>query len=336
MSLVVQKYGGTSVGSIDRIHAVADRICQSRLAGYQLVVVVSAMGGETNRLESLGHEVSATPSPREWDVLLASGEQVSIALLTMALQERGASAKSYLGDQVRFRTDSSHTRARITTVETSNLQAELENGVIPVVAGFQGIDEHGDITTIGRGGSDTTAVALAAVLRAEECQIYTDVDGVFTADPRIVKNAARLQQVSLEEMIEMASLGARVLHSRAVEIAHKYGVPLRVLSSFDDTPGTRICKERQGMEEPLVSAVTHEIDEAKLTVRGVPDEPGIAYRVLGPLGAASILIDMIVQNIGKDGTTDLTFTVKRCYFDDRRDEEAVGRAHSRASRSVWR
>ena len=314
VSLFVQKYGGTSVGSIDRIHAVADRICEHYRAGHQLVVVVSAMGGETNRLSDLASQVSPRPCEREMDVLLSAGEQVSIALLAMAIRERGVTAKSYLADQIPFRTDVNHTRARITAVETDALRAELEKGAIPVVAGFQGQDELGDITTIGRGGSDTTAVALATALNADECQIYTDVEGVFTANPEVVKNARRLANISLEEMIEMASLGSRVLHTRAVEIAHKYGVPLRVLPSFEDTPGTVISKERQGMEEPMVSAVAYEADAAKLTVRGVPDEPGIAYRLLGPIGEASILVDMIVQNIGLAGTTDLTFTVKRGDF----------------------
>ena len=315
MSLFVQKYGGTSVGSIERIHAVADRICQYYRAGHQLVVVVSAMGGETDRLAGLASQVSSCPCEREMDVLLSSGEQVSIALLTMAIRERGVSARSYLADQIPFRTDVNHTRARITAVGTDALRTDIEKGSVPVVAGFQGLDELGDITTIGRGGSDTTAVAIATALNADECQIYTDVEGVFTADPRVVKDARRLASLSLEEMIEMASLGTRALHVRAVEIAHKYGVPLRVLSSFEDTPGTVISKERTGMEEPMVSAVTCEDDVAKLTVRGVPDEPGVAYQLLGPIGEASILVDMIVQNIGISGATDVTFTVKRQDFD---------------------
>lgn len=314
MSLVVHKYGGTSVGSIERIEAVAERIIESIGQGDKVVVVVSAMSGETNRLVGLANEIAAHPCPREMDVLLSSGEQVSIALLAMALKERGVESQSFLGDQIPFRTDSVHQRARIEFVEPKNLMAVVDRGAVPVIAGFQGVDCFGDVTTIGRGGSDTSAVAVAHALQADECLIYTDVEGVFTADPRIVDRASLMHNVEFEEMLEMASLGAKVLHTRAVEFAHKHDVPLRVLSSFDDGEGTLIDSGSQHMERPLVSAVTHERDEAKLTVLRVDDVPGIAWKILGPIGDAGITVDMIVQNVSVDGFTDFSFTVKKAEY----------------------
>ena len=311
MALYVQKFGGTSVGSVERIHAVADRVTRSRAEGHDVVVVVSAMSGETNRLNSLGREVAKEPSAREMDVLLASGEQVSIALLSMALTERGCPARSYLGAQIAIRTDNNHTRARIEDIDATSLRADIDAGVVAVIAGFQGIDSDGNLTTLGRGGSDTTAVAVSVALGADECQIYTDVDGVFTADPRIVENAALLERLTFEEMLELASLGSKVLHPRAVEFAGKYGVPMRVLSSFDEGPGTLITTEEGTMEKPVVSGVAYSRDEAKVTVLGVPDIPGVASKILGPVGKANIEVDMIVQNVGADGSTDFTFTVKR-------------------------
>lgn len=311
MATYVQKFGGTSVGSVERIHAVADRVAESRRQGHRVAVVVSAMSGETNRLATLGREVVAEPAPREMDVLLASGEQVSIALLSMALGARNCPAKSYLGSQIAIRTDTNHTRARIEDIDVAPLQKDLEDGVVPVIAGFQGIDEEGNLTTLGRGGSDTTAVAVAVALGVDECQIYTDVDGVFTADPRIVEHAALLNALTFEEMLELASLGAKVLHPRAVEFAGKYGVPLRVLSSFDDGPGTLITKEESSMEKPVVSGIAYSRDEAKVTMLGVPDVPGVASKILGPVGEAGIEVDMIVQNVAADASTDFTFTVKR-------------------------
>ena len=313
--LLVQKFGGTSVRDVERLNAVADRVASSVAGGDRVVVVVSAMAGETDRLEGLGYDLSTRPPAREMDVLLASGEQVSTALLAMALTERGCKARSRLAAQVGIRTDDNHTKARIEGIDVEGLDADIADGVIPVVAGFQGIAPNGDITTFGRGGSDTTAVAVAATLGADECQIYTDVEGVYTADPRIVENARRLDAVTFEEMLELASLGAKVLHSRSVEFVGKYGVPLRVLSSFRDGPGTLITKEDTPMEQPLVSGLAYARDEAKLTVLGVPDVPGVASRILGPIGAASIEVDMIVQNTGADGSADLTFTVRRADYD---------------------
>ncbi len=307
----VHKYGGTSVGSVERIHAVADRVARSLEAGQQVVVVLSAMAGETDRLEGLAREVAEKVAPRERDVLLSSGEQVSIALLAMALIERGFAAKSYLGWQVRILTDDAHTRARIEQIDTDALIEDLENGVTPIIAGFQGIDARGNMTTFGRGGSDTTAVAVAAAIGADECRIYTDVDGVHTADPRIVEDASMLHVVTFEEMLELASLGSKVLHPRAVEFAGKYGVPLRVLSSFGDGDGTLITTEENDMEQPVVSGIAYSRDEAKLTLLGVPDVPGIASKILGPIADTGIEVDMIVQNVGADGSTDFTFTVKR-------------------------
>ena len=319
MARYVHKYGGTSLADAGRILAAADRVASALAAGDQVVVVLSAMGGETDRLEGLATQVAKRPDPRERDVLLASGEQVTIALLAMALIERGHPAKSYLGDQVRIRTDGAHTRARIERVETAALIADLDAGVTPIIAGFQGIDANGDVTTLGRGGSDTTAVAVAAALGVAECRIHTDVAGVYTADPRVVPDAVRLDVATFEEMLELASLGSKVLHPRAVEFAGKYAVPLRVLSSFDEGPGTLITTEEGAMEEPLVSGIAHSRDEAKLTLLGVPDAPGTASKVLGPVAEAGIEVDMIVQNVGVDGSADLTFTVKRGDYERARE-----------------
>jgi aspartate kinase len=312
MALIVQKYGGTSVGTVERIQAVADRVKRFRDRGDQVVVVVSAMSGETNRLIGLANEISKKPDPREMDVLVSTGEQVTIALLSMALQERGCSARSYTGSQARIITDNTYSKARIQEIEKARMQKDLSEGNVLVVAGFQGVDAEGNITTLGRGGSDTTAVALAAALNADECQIYTDVDGVYTTDPRVVDNARRLDSITFEEMLEMASLGSKVLQIRSVEFAGKYSVPLRVLSSFEEGPGTLITVDDEvDMEKPVISGIAFTRDEAKLTIRGAPDTPGIAYKILGPIGEANIEVDMIVQNVGVDGSTDFTFTVHR-------------------------
>lgn len=312
MSLIVQKYGGTSVGTPERIAAVADKVAGFRAAGHDMVVVLSAMSGETNRLVALAQQMQDVPSPREMDVLLSTGEQVTIALLCMALQQRGCDARSYTGGQVRILTDSAHTKARIEAIDDQRMRADLDAGRVVVVAGFQGVDEQGNITTLGRGGSDTTAVALAAALKADECQIYTDVDGVYTTDPRVVDGARRLERITFEEMLEMASQGSKVLQIRAVEFAGKYKVPLRVLSSFKDGLGTLITLEDDDdMEKPVVSGIAFNRDEAKLTVAGIPDTPGVAYRILGPISDANIEVDVIVQNVSEDGTTSLTFTVHR-------------------------
>jgi aspartate kinase len=312
MSLLVQKYGGTSVGTIERIRAVAHKVAAARARGEDLVVVVSAMSGETNRLIALAHEISEIPSPRELDVLVSTGEQVTIALLAMALEELGCAARSYTGSQIRILTDSAHTKARIEAIDVERMRADLAAGRVVVVAGFQGVDGEGNITTLGRGGSDTTGVALAAALNADECQIYTDVDGVYTTDPRVVSCARRLDRITFEEMLEMASQGSKVLQIRAVEFAGKYQVPLRVLSSFTEGPGTLITlDDEDDMEKPLVSGIAFNRDEAKLTVAGVPDVPGVAYRILGPISEANIEVDVIVQNVAQDGTTSLTFTVHR-------------------------
>ncbi|MFO7808662.1 aspartate kinase [Guyparkeria sp.] len=315
MALIVQKYGGTSVGTVDRIQSVAERVQRSVANGDSVVVVVSAMSGETNRLIGMANEIQAEPTPRELDTLVATGEQVTIALLSMALQARGQDARSYTGAQVRILTDSTHTKARIQSIDTDTIRGDLDAGRVVVVAGFQGVDEHGQITTLGRGGSDTSAVALAAALKADECQIYTDVDGVYTTDPRVVPKARRLDRITFEEMLEMASLGSKVLQIRSVEFAGKYNVPLRVLSSFQDGPGTLITLEEDGVEEPVISGIAFHKDEAQLTIKGVPDSPGIAYKILGPIGEANIEVDMILQNIGADDTTDFTFTVHRNDFD---------------------
>ena len=316
MALIVQKYGGTSVGTPERIQAVADKVIQYRNQGHQLIVVVSAMSGETNRLLELSGSVSSRAIPRELDVLLATGEQVTIALLTMALEERDCPARSYTGGQVHIRTDSVHNKARIVDIDGERVGADLTAGRVVVVAGFQGIDENGNITTLGRGGSDTTAVALATALKAKECQIFTDVDGVYTTDPRVVPEARRLERITFEEMLEMASLGSKVLQIRAVEFAGKYNVPLRVLSSFEDGDGTLITYEEEGMEQAQISGIAFTRDEAKLTMLGVPDQPGIAHLILGPVADANIEVDMIIQNTAPDGkTTDFTFTVHRNDYD---------------------
>jgi len=312
MSLIVQKYGGTSVGSPERIAAVAEKISGYRDRGDDVVVVVSAMRGETDRLIGLSREITEIPEPRELDVLLATGEQVTIALLSMALQKRGCAARSYTGAQVHILTDSAHNKARIQDIDDARVRKDLADGKVVVVAGFQGVDQHGNITTLGRGGSDTTAVALAAALKADECQIFTDVDGVYTTDPRVEPRARRLSRVTFEEMLEMASLGSKVLQIRSVEFAGKYNVPLRVLSSFEEGEGTLISYEEEGMENALISGIAFNRDEAKLTVLGVPDQPGVAYRLLGPVANANIEVDMIIQNIAPAGdTTDFTFTVHR-------------------------
>lgn len=315
MALIVQKYGGTSVGSVERIQAVADRVIRGCDAGDQMVVVLSAMSGETNRLLALAAGVSDRPTPREVDVLLSTGEQVTIALLSMCLEARGYPARSYTGSQVRILTDSVYNKARIMDIDSVNVRADLDAGRVVVVAGFQGIDEHGNVTTLGRGGSDTTAVAMAAALKADECQIYTDVDGVYTTDPRVVPDARRLDRITYEEMLEMASLGSKVLQIRSVEFASKYNVPLRVLSSFDDGgQGTLITSEETSMEQPIISGIAFNRDEAKLTILGVPDHPGVASKILGPIADANIEVDMIVQNVAADDTTDFTFTVNRSEF----------------------
>ena len=312
MALIVQKFGGTSVGSIERIEQVADKVARFRADGHQVVVVVSAMSGETNRLLGLAREIQPQPLARELDVLLSTGEQVTTALLSMALNQRGIAAKSYTGSQVRILTDDAHTKARIRDIDDSRLRADLAAGFVLVVAGFQGVDEQGNITTLGRGGSDTTAVALAAAMQADESQIYTDVDGVYTTDPRVVDDARRLDRITFEEMLEMASMGSKVLQIRSVEFAGKYKVPLRVLHSFKDGPGTLITLEDASvMETPTIAGIAFNRDEAKLTILGVPDMPGVAYRILGPIGEANIEVDVILQNVAEDNTTDLTFTVGR-------------------------
>ena len=311
MALIVQKYGGTSVGSVERIQCVAEKIAGFRDQGHDVVVVVSAMSGETNRLVGLAKAITSQPDAREYDVLLSTGEQVTIALLAMALKQRGCPARSFTGSQVQILTDSAHNKARIKDIDRRNMDNALSAGQVVVVAGFQGIDENGSITTLGRGGSDTTAVALAAVLEADECQIYTDVDGVYTTDPRVVPEARRLDRITFEEMLEMASLGSKVLQIRAVEFAGKYNVPLRVLSSFEEGGGTLISYEEEGMEQALISGIAFNRDEAKLTVLGVPDHPGVASQILVPISDANIEVDMIIQNVGADSTTDFTFTVHR-------------------------
>ncbi len=316
MALIVQKYGGTSVGSPDRIRNVARRVARYKALGHQVVVVVSAMSGETNRLIALAKEIMPEPDPRELDQMVSTGEQVTIALTSMALMDLGLKAKSYTGAQVRIVTDDSHTKARILSIDEERIRADLDAGYVVVVAGFQGVDEKGNITTLGRGGSDTTGVAMAAALKADECQIYTDVDGVYTTDPRIVPEARRLKSITFEEMLEMASLGSKVLQIRSVEFAGKYKVKLRVLSSFEeDGEGTLITfEETDNMEQPIISGIAFNRDEAKITVLGVPDRPGIAYQILGPVADANIDVDMIIQNVGADGTTDFTFTVNKSEF----------------------
>ena len=312
MSLIVQKFGGTSVGTVEKIRQVAEKVSKFHGKGDRIVVVVSAMSGETNRLVALAQEMQERPVPRELDVLLSTGEQVTIGLLCMALDEIGVSAISFTGSQVQLLTDDSHTKARIRRVDDKKIQQELEKGNVVVVAGFQGVDEAGNITTLGRGGSDTTAVALAAGLGADECQIYTDVDGVYTTDPRVVDKAKRLSHISFDEMLEMASMGSKVLQIRAVEFAGKYNVPLRVMHSFQDGPGTLITLEgAEEMETPTIAGIAFNKDEAKVTLLGVPDTPGVAHQILGPVGAANIEVDVIVQNVAPDNSTDFTFTVSR-------------------------
>jgi len=313
MSLIVQKYGGTSVGTPERIRAVARRVARYKSLGHKIVVVVSAMSGETNRLIGLAREIMAEPDPRELDVIVSTGEQVSIGMTTLALIELGIKAKSYTGSQVKILTDDAHTKARILKIDHHNIQEDLDQGYVVVVAGFQGVDEKGNITTLGRGGSDTTGVALAAALKADECQIYTDVDGIYTTDPRVVPEAKKLDSITFEEMLEMASLGSKVLQIRAVEFAGKYKVKLRVLSSFEEEgDGTLITfEEKNKMEDPIISGIAFNRDEAKVSILGVPDKPGIAYQILGPIADANIDVDMIIQNVGAVGTTDFTFTVNR-------------------------
>ena len=316
MALIVQKYGGTSVANPDRIRHVARRVARYKAMGHQVVVVVSAMSGETNRLIALAKEIMPEPDPRELDAIISTGEQVTIGLTALALMELGIKAKSYTGAQVKILTDNAHTKARILDIDEHNIKQDLNDGYVVVVAGFQGADEFGNITTLGRGGSDTTGVALAAALKAEECQIYTDVDGVYTTDPRVVPEARRLKSITFEEMLELASQGSKVLQIRSVEFAGKYKVKLRVLSSFEDEgDGTLITFEEankdNSMEEPIISGIAFNRDEAKITVLGVPDTPGIAYQILGPIADANIDVDMIIQNTSADGLTDFTFTVHK-------------------------
>jgi aspartate kinase len=318
MALLVQKFGGTSVGTVERIEAVADKVIGYKDAGHDMVVVVSAMSGETNRLVALSKQIDPQARGRKLDVLLTTGEQVTIALLAMAFEKRGYPARSYTGGQVKITTDSAHNKARIKSIDHAKITDDLRQGRIVVVAGFQGVDEQGNITTLGRGGSDTTGVALAAALKADECQIFTDVDGVYTTDPRVEPQARRLDVITFEEMLEMASLGSKVLQIRAVEFAQKYKVPLRVLSSFEEGEGTLITTEYgadKAMEQALISGIAFNRDEAQLTINGVSDTPGVAYQILGPISDANIEVDMILQNVSADGTTDFTFTVHRNDFD---------------------
>ncbi len=314
MALIVQKYGGTSVGSVERIKCVAEKVVKFHKQGNQVVVVVSAMSGETNRLVALANEISTEPSAREYDVLVSTGEQVTISLLSMAIHQLGVAAKSFTGAQVQILTDDVHAKARIKSICDKKISDALNSQHIVVVAGFQGSDENGNITTLGRGGSDTSAVALAAALKADECQIYTDVDGVYTTDPRVVSDARRLDKITFEEMLEMASLGSKILQIRSVEFAGKYNVPLRVLSSFEEGEGTLITTEEDQVEQALISGIAFSKDEAQLTIKGVPDQPGIASKILKTIADANIEVDMIVQNVGADGCTDFTFTVHRNDF----------------------
>jgi aspartate kinase len=318
MSLIVQKYGGTSVGSPERIHEVAKRVKRWRDKGNEVVVVVSAMSGETNRLIDLINATNASGAAREKDVILSTGEQVTIGLLSLALEKMDCPARSYTGSQANIRTDNAYSKARISSIDEGKMRADLKAGYVLVVAGFQGVDDEGNITTLGRGGSDTTAVALAVALKADECQIYTDVDGVYTTDPRIVSNASHIPKMGLEEMLEMASQGSKVLQIRAVEFAYKYNMPIRVLSSFDDGDdgkSTLVTNEDEIMEQVLVRGVAFNRDEAQLTIEGVPDQPGVAYKILGSISDANIEVDMIVQNVSNEGLTDFTFTVHRNDYD---------------------
>ena len=327
MALIVQKFGGTSVGSVERIRQVAEKVKGFRQRGDDLVVVVSAMSGETNRLIDLAKQIQSEPDARELDVIVSTGEQVTIGLLAMALKAIDVPAVSYTGAQVRIVTDSAFNKARIQKIDDESIRGDLANGKVVIVAGFQGVDEQGNITTLGRGGSDTTGVALAAALKADECQIYTDVDGVYTTDPRVVESARRLDKITFEEMLEMASLGSKVLQIRSVEFAGKYNVPLRVLHSFKEGPGTLITLEdNASMEQPVISGIAFNRDEAKLTIRGVPDTPGVAFKILGPVSAANIEVDMIVQNVSHDNTTDFTFTIHR--NDLRKTEDILRRVAS--------
>ena len=317
MSLLVQKYGGTSVGSVERIQAVAKRVHKTVMEGHQVVVVVSAMSGETNRLMALANDISARPLPRELDVMISTGEQVTTALLCMALSELGQQARSYTGTQAGIKTDDVHNKARIVEINTEACKRDLAKGCVVVIAGFQGFNEQGDVTTLGRGGSDTSAVAMAAALEADECQIYTDVDGVYTTDPRVVSDARKLDRITFEEMLEMSSLGSKVLQIRSVEFAGKYNVALRVLSSMNEGEGTLISLDEDGgLEQALISGIAFNRNEAQITVRGVPDTPGIAYRILGAVADANIEVDMIVQNMSGDNVTDFTFTVDRTVYDE--------------------
>jgi aspartate kinase len=339
MALIVQKYGGTSVGSVERIRNVARRVARYHREGHQLVVVVSAMAGETNRLLGLAKELAPDPHPRELDVVAATGEQVTIGLLAIALEAMGLRAKSYTGGQIRMLTDSAFTKARILAIDEDRIRADLAAGTIVVVAGFQGVDAEGSITTLGRGGSDTSGVALAAALKADECQIYTDVDGVYTTDPRIVPEARRLDTVTFEEMLEMASLGSKVLQIRSVEFAGKYNVKLRVLSSFEDpettSQGTLITfEEDETMEQAIISGIAFNRDEAKISVMGVEDRPGIAYSIVGPIAAANLDVDMIVQNIGASGHTDFSFTVNRSEYQKALDVLAAERGKTFKAREI--
>ncbi len=311
MALVVQKYGGTSVGTVERIRNVARRVAKTFDDGNDVVVIVSAMAGETNRLVALAEEISEFPTEREYDVLVSTGEQVTIALLSMCLQSMGYNAKSYLGSQIPVVTDNAHAKARIKSIDDKNIREDLKSGTIIIVAGFQGTDGQGNITTLGRGGSDTSAVAVAAALKADVCEIYTDVDGVYTTDPRMVPEASKIEKISYEEMLEMASLGAKVLQIRSVEFAKKYNVIIHVRSSFNDKPGTLVMKEDQEMETVLVSGVAYNKDEAKISIFGVPDQPGIAAQIFSPLSEANITVDMIIQNVSHEGKTDMTFTVPK-------------------------
>ncbi len=319
MALIVQKYGGTSVGNPDRIKNVAERVLKAQRAGHDVVVVVSAMSGETNRLLGLVERITQQPSEREQDVVVATGEQVTIGLLALAIHEAGGTAQSFLGHQCQIVTDSVHSKARIKSIDGERIFAALKDKQIAVVAGFQGVDEQGNITTLGRGGADTTAVAIAAALKADACEIYTDVDGVYTTDPNIVSAARKLSKISYEEMLELASLGAKVLQIRSVEFAMKYKVPLWVKSSFSEDPGTLVCEEDKSMEDVLVSGIAYDKNEAKIALRGVPDIPGIAAQVFGALDDKHVVVDLIVQNVSKDGKTDLTFTVGKSDFGKARE-----------------
>ena len=328
MGLVVQKYGGTSVANMERIRNVAERVIRTRDEGNSVVVVLSAMAGETDKLIGLAHQASDEPDAREFDILISAGEQITVSLLAIMLNKLGCPARSFLGDQVKIHTDQAHNKARITSVDTALIRAELKKGRVVVVAGFQGVNENNDITTLGRGGSDTSAVALAAALSADVCDIYTDVDGVYTSDPNMVSKARRLKKISYDEMLEMARAGAKVLHPRSVEMAKKYGVPVYVKSSFSDKGGTLVTKEDKDMEKEVVSGVTYDRDQAKITVVGVPDKPGIAARLFTPLAEHNIMVDMIIQNASMENLTDLSFTVSR------KDLKAASRLVEEAAKDI--